>query len=90
MENIKFTVTAAEGLHARPTTVLVSTAAAFSSTIEIIYANKRSNIKSILAVMSLGVPANAEVEIELNGDDEAAAKTKLVQTITDLQLGSIN
>lgn len=90
MENIQFTVTAAEGLHARPTTVLVSTAAAFTSTIEIIYAGKRSNIKSILAVMSLGVPTNADVEIEINGADEVAAKAKLVAAISDLELGTIN
>lgn len=90
MEKIQFTVTEAQGLHARPATTLVSSAAAFTSTININYADKTANIKSILAVMSLGVPTNAQVEIEISGDDEVAAKEKLMNVITELQLGKIN
>lgn len=90
MEKIQFTVTEAQGLHARPATTLVSSSAAFTSTININYADKSANIKSILAVMSLGIPTNAQVEIEISGDDEVTAKEKLVSVITELELGTIN
>lgn len=89
MQSIQFTVTAAEGIHARPATMLVSASAAFASTIEILFNGNRSNLKSILAAMSLGIPADASVAIEINGDDEVAAKEKLIETITSLELGNI-
>lgn len=89
MQSIQFTVTAAEGIHARPATMLVSTSAAFASTTEIIYNDKRSNLKSILAIMSLGIPTDAHITIEINGADEVVAKEKLLTTITSLELGII-
>ncbi|MBQ0140403.1 MAG: HPr family phosphocarrier protein [Kurthia sp.] len=89
MQSIQFTVTAAEGIHARPATMLVSASAAFASTIKLIFNGNRSNLKSILAVMSLGIPADADVAIEINGADEDAAKEKLVSTIASLELGNI-
>lgn len=89
MESIQFTITAAEGLHARPATMLVSASSAFTSDLQLVYGEKKGNLKSILAIMSLGVPTGSDVSIEISGDDATLAKNQLTQIITDLSLGEI-
>ncbi|MGU4858363.1 HPr family phosphocarrier protein, partial [Escherichia coli] len=49
-----FTITSEAGIHARPATALVQTATKFSSDVKLEYKNKSINLKSIMAVMSLG------------------------------------
>ena len=61
------------GLHARPASEAVKAAMQFKSTIEAIYNGKAVNLKSIMGVMSLGVPTQAEVVITCDGADEEAA-----------------
>lgn len=57
------------GLHARPASLLVQQATKFSNNIFIDYNGKKLTLKSIMAVMSLGVPQNATIAIEVEGDD---------------------
>ena len=62
MEKYSFVVADPVGLHARPATILVNQASKFASNIKLIYNGKEVNLKSIMGVMSLGVPTKAEVE----------------------------
>lgn len=51
-----------------------------------IYVSKgstRVNAKSIMGVMILSVQKGDEVLLEVNGDDEEAAMTKLIEIIND-------
>lgn len=73
MTEKNFIVTADSGIHARPATVLVQEASKFESDINIEYKGKVINLKSIMGVMSLGIPKNAEIKITANGSDEAEA-----------------
>lgn len=68
-----FTITSETGLHARPATLLVNKAGQYQSDIQLTYENKTVDLKSIMAVMSLGVPSNATVEIQTDGEDEEEA-----------------
>ena len=52
----KFIITDEAGLHARPATVLVNTASQYDSEIYLEYKGRKVNLKSIMGVMSLGVP----------------------------------
>lgn len=85
----KFTIIDEMGLHARPATVLVNTAGKFASEITLDYNGKIVNLKSIMGVMSLGVPHNAEVTIKAEGDDAAEALDALVKTLAEQNLASV-
>jgi phosphocarrier protein HPr len=64
-----YTVTSASGVHARPATLLVNTVHSFSSEVFIEYKNKQINLKSIIGVMSLGIPEGAKVKVTAEGYD---------------------
>jgi len=88
MKKISFVVKDAVGLHARPATILVNKASQFASTLSLIYEGKNVNLKSIMGVMSLGVPTKAFIEIIAEGEDEedavnVIAKEVVKQKITD-------
>ena len=64
-----FTITSDSGLHARPATVLVNKAGQFQSEISLTYNGRTVNLKSIMGVMSLGVPKGSQIVIEADGND---------------------
>ncbi|MFB1098304.1 MULTISPECIES: phosphocarrier protein HPr [Bacillaceae] len=73
MQEKTFTITSETGIHARPATLLVNKAGQFNSEIELAYKERKVNLKSIMGVMSLGVPQGAQVVITADGNDEEAA-----------------
>ena len=73
MKQITVQVIDPVGLHARPATVAVSTASKFKSEVNITFKGRDVNMKSIMGVMSLGVPTQSEITITCTGDDEEAA-----------------
>lgn len=73
MQEKSFTITAETGVHARPATLLVNKAGQFQSEVEVSYNDKKVNLKSIMGVMSLGIPKGAEITITTNGSDEEEA-----------------
>ncbi|KAB7705507.1 phosphocarrier protein HPr [Bacillus aerolatus] len=75
-----FTIIDKAGIHARPASVLVQAASKFSSEINLEYKEKTVNLKSILGIMSLGIPSGAEIKISTSGEDENEA----MQTVTDV------
>ncbi|GGJ80234.1 phosphocarrier protein [Anoxybacillus voinovskiensis] len=76
-----FTVTADSGIHARPATLLVQAASKFNSDIHLEYNGKKVNLKSIMGVMSLGVPKGAQIKITAEGADAAEAMAALTETL---------
>lgn len=83
MKEQTFTITAETGVHARPATLLVNKAGQYSSEIEISYNGKAVNLKSIMGVMSLGVPTGAETKVSINGNDEEEAMDGVTQVIKE-------
>ncbi|AYV65808.1 phosphocarrier protein HPr [Niallia circulans] len=73
MSEKTFTVIDETGIHARPATLLVSTASKFKSDMQISFKGKSVNLKSIMGVMSLGVPKGGEITISATGEDEVEA-----------------
>lgn len=74
-----FTITAPEGLHARPCALLVSAATRFKAEASLMYNNKSVNLKSIMSVMAQSIPTGAVVTISAEGEDEDA----LIQSVTE-------
>ncbi|GAA5417750.1 phosphocarrier protein HPr [Paraliobacillus ryukyuensis] len=86
MKEKKFTITDDTGIHARPATLLVNKAGQYESHVELHYNGKTVNLKSIMGVMSLGVPKGAEITVSVEGADEDQALEGITETITE-QLG---
>ncbi|HYE69828.1 MAG TPA: HPr family phosphocarrier protein [Anaerovoracaceae bacterium] len=67
------------GLHARPASVFVSTAAKFKSELMLRKGEKQINAKSIMGVLSLGITKGTEIIISAQGPDEKEAVSALVE-----------
>jgi phosphocarrier protein HPr len=61
-----------QGLHARPSTLIVKTASKFKSALTITVRGETANARSIMEVMMLASPAGTEVLLEASGEDAAA------------------
>ncbi|MDY3793702.1 MAG: phosphocarrier protein HPr [Erysipelotrichaceae bacterium] len=73
MKEISVLVVDPVGLHARPATVAVNAASKFKSEVKVAYNGKTVNMKSIMGVMSLGIPTQSEIAISCDGEDEEEA-----------------
>jgi phosphocarrier protein HPr len=80
MKEISVLVIDPVGLHARPATVAVSAASRFKCEVKVAFKGRSVNMKSIMGVMSLGIPTQSEVTISCEGEDEAEA----IKTIEDV------
>ncbi len=81
MKEISVTVVDPVGLHARPATVAVNAASKFKSEIKVTYKGRSVNMKSIMGVMSLGIPTQSEITISCEGDDEDAAVEQIEEVL---------
>lgn len=82
-----FMITSEEGVHVRPATAIVNKASLFKSSIQMEYNNKTVNLKSILGVISLGIPQGSRIKIKVDGPDMVEALHALEETITQEGLG---
>ena len=80
MKQISVVVIDPVGLHARPATVAVNAASKFKSEVKITYKGRSVNMKSIMGVLSLGIPTQSDVTISCEGEDEDVA----VKTIEEV------
>jgi len=70
------------GLHLRAAGEFVKVAAQFSSEVRVYHGGKFANGKSILGLASLAAARGAEVRVEIDGPDEAAAQ-KAIEALFD-------
>lgn len=80
----KFKIAYPFGLHARPATMLVSKANSFQAEMMITFDEKKANLKSIMGVLSLGVPQNKSFTISFKGNDEEEAFRAISRVISDI------
>ena len=71
------------GLHARPAGELVKLATTFNCNVNLTANGRTVNAKSILAIMSLGIKASTEIEIECDGEDEEKAMDEIVKAFNN-------
>lgn len=81
MPEITLTVTHEVGLHARPASMFVQTAAKFSSDIQVTHGETTVNAKSILAVLTLGAHKDAKITLHAEGPDAAEALKALEELV---------
>ena len=71
------------GLHARASAKLTQTASQFKSAIFIARNGRRVNAKSIMGVMMLAAGKGSTVELDAEGEDEAAALEAVEKLFAD-------
>jgi phosphocarrier protein HPr len=71
------------GLHARASAKLTKLAGGFQSEVFMTRSGRRVNAKSIMGVMMLAAGMGAEVEVEIEGEDEHTAMDAIVAMIED-------
>lgn len=67
------------GLHARPASLIVQTAMAFSSNIYIIKDEIKVDAKSIMGILMLAAACGTELKLQTEGPDEEHALEKMVE-----------
>ncbi len=82
----EYTIVDEAGLHARPASLLVQEATKFSQEIFIEFNGKKLTLKSIMAVMSLGVPQGAQIGIDVDGDNPIEVFEALEKVLKDHRL----
>lgn len=70
------------GLHARASAKLTKLAGGFQSEIHLTRNGRRVNAKSIMGVMMLAAGMGSEVEVEIDGVDEAVAMEALSSLVS--------
>ena len=75
------TVQNSVGLHARPATFFIQKANSYKSSIWVEKGDRRVNAKSLLGVLSLGIPKGTSITIIADGADEQEAIDGLVNLI---------
>ncbi len=83
MINENITIVNKLGLHARAASKLVNCASQFESEVFITRKGNRVNAKSIMGVMMLAASKGAELELEVEGNDEQVCRDALVELIQD-------
>ena len=81
MKSVLVTVIDPVGLHARPATVAVNAASKFKCDVKVVFKGRSVNMKSIIGVMSLGIPTQSEIEISCEGEDEELALTTIQEVL---------
>jgi len=81
MKDIKVMVIDPVGLHARPATVAVNAASKCKCKVTIAFKGRSVDMKSIMGVMSLGIPTQSEIVISCDGDDEDGALKLIEDTL---------
>lgn len=81
MKQITVLVVDPVGLHARPATVAVNAASKFKCEVKVSFKGRSVNMKSIMGVMSLGIPTQSEITITCEGDDEEVAVNTIEEVL---------
>lgn len=71
------------GLHARPASLFVQTAARYKAAIQVECNERRADAKRILQVLQLGAEYGAQLHIHAEGDDAAEAVAALGELVAN-------
>ena len=84
MKEVKVFVIDPVGLHARPATVAVNAASKFKGCdVKVTFKDKSVNMKSIMGVMSLGIPTQSEITITCDGEGEDEAIVQIEEVLRE-------
>lgn len=79
----EYTITSAQGMHARPATQLVKLAKEFTSAISIKKGDKVVKLNSLLNILSLNIKSGETISLMMDGTDEVTATVAIDNFFTD-------
>jgi phosphocarrier protein HPr len=79
----EYTITSAQGMHARPATQLVKLAKEFSSAISIKKGDKIVKLNSLLNILSLSIKRGETISLIMEGADEVITAVAIDNFFTD-------
>lgn len=77
----KVTIKNPSGLHMRPAGIFVKEVGRFRSDVTIRYKEKEYNAKSMLNLLSATIKCGDEIELHINGEDEAECMDAVITAI---------
>lgn len=83
MQVVSARVTEPVGFHARPAAVAVTQAGRFKCSVELRYKDRTADMKSIIQIMKMGIPRDAQIEICCAGEDEKEAAEVIGRTMRE-------
>ena len=81
-KKVNIEITNPVGLYASPATELVDAVKLYKSHVTL-------NYKSLIGVLSLGIPNKSKIEIVVECEDEGTAMDMIVEKIKSLEIGTI-
>lgn len=81
MLDVKVVVVDPVGLHARPATVAVNAATKCKCKVSVSFKGRTVDMKSIMGVMSLGIPTQSEITLTCDGEEEEKALETIIETL---------
>jgi len=78
-------ITNKTGLHARPATDFVKEAKKYKSNILVEFNGKKTDGKSVLGILTLGVSQGSTIKIHADGEDEREAVRALIDIINSFE-----
>ena len=84
MVSRKLIVKSSTGMHMEPAELVAKTAESCDSKIEIRYKNHIINAKSMLNLLSPGIPYGAEIELRCTGKNEMSDMERMLEVIRSL------
>lgn len=88
-KKVNIEITNPVGLYASPATELVDALKLYKSHVTLNYNEKSVNMKSLMGVLSLGIPHKAKIEIVVDGEDEDAAVEMIAEKMKTLEIGVV-
>lgn len=77
MQSFEYTITDAQGIHARPAGLLVREASKFTSDIKVSFNKKTGDAKRLFSVMGMGIKCGNKITVTIDGTDEAEAVSSI-------------
>ena len=77
MQEIEYTITDENGIHARPAGLFVKMASGFSSDIQVKKGERSADAKRLFGLMGLGVKRGDTIIVTVDGPDEQQAANEL-------------
>ncbi len=77
------TITDEAGMHARPASKVAAKAGEYDNEITLSYQGRSVNLKSVMALMSLGIPQGGEVTVSVDGDDAEDVLNAIIDTLAE-------
>lgn len=73
------TIRNGQGIHCRPSAKIVTEASRYPGEITVLAETGEADLRSLLALVSLGLQENSQIRIRVEGDDEEAVCARFVE-----------